>query len=885
MKKVIISLFFLLVLFFTTTYEVVFAQQQQAQVPLANPAAQQAQPAAAQQGQLQADEPPIIVCGCPTELTKIYDEKQNGERCIAGDGITAYNEFLQDPAKNHLWVEDPEITAQGKTDERARQFIYWAVTHNSIDDHQVLKSVWNTARNVAYFLVLLVAAIMGLSMIIAQKNNFSTSVKVWPAVMKILGILLFITFSSSIVITIIQLSDILMKFFIESLGGKDLFNIYFGSISQEPNYVDFVGCRDLNIRVQEGVQSEMVMLKITNITYYVMGTMIILRKVLLWFLMFVSPFLAILAPFIFIRNIGWIWIGVFFQWVFYGPLFALFLGALATIWKVGIPFLFDFSRTHTAKGYIYPTAINILYGGPAQKLGIVNNGNYSDTFAEYIITLIMLWAVTFFPWWLLRIFRDYCCDGINAMKNILMSMYDQSRNPPSPGPTPTPTPTQTNIGTAMKIPKEIPVTVKIETIEQIKRAKTEDITKSLHVSTQKLTDIARFETNKQTNEVVKKNLNFLKNPIQAETPTERQKFMSIRTELFNRAVKNDVVAKQILSTISSSRTEQMQRRTEILSTIPQTVPVTHVVSVKVNVPHEKVQSVTSSFANAASSNTNVVNQIAQKTQLQSAQVQAVLKSFKQNINQPAPGIIKSITESSGIKKEQVAAVVQTLTETAKQNKDMVKAVAEQEGVNQQQVEQIVAEQVPILAEPEKHVEETITVPPVSIEEYEEVKKMWMKQYESGEVPVQDNIKTREQWVEQDIIFITNAMNKLFSPNEELKQQGLDDIGYILPIFLINNMKGEELIVYLKAKLEAAKQVKKDKDKEKEITEKLKGKTEEEFVEVSSTKHEEAAKTMEMKQELKIEGEEKQEKSEDSTSQKQEKTTPEKNDTQDKKATE
>lgn len=802
---------------------------------------------------------PIIVCGCPPELTRIYEEKQTGERCIAGDSTTAYETFKQNPTEYHLWVEDPEITDQGKTDERARQFIYWVITHSSIDTHPTLQKIWSVSRNVAYFLTLLVGAIMGLGMIIAQRNNFSATVKVWPTVMKILGILLFISFSASVVITIILLSEILMKFFIETLGGRDLFNIYFGTISQEPNYVEFTrGCRDLNIRVQEAVKTELMVLKLTNISFYTLGTMLLLRKILLWFLMFVSPFLAILMPFIFIRNIGWIWIGVFFQWVFYGPLVALFLGALATIWRQGIPFIFDFSRVNTAKGYVYPTAINIVYGGPAQRIGPTNNGNYVDTFTEYIITLIMLWAVTFFPWWLLRIFRDYCCEGINAMKNILMSMYDQTRNPPTPGPTPTPTPT--NIGTALKIPKEIsvPISVKLETIEEIKKARTEEITKSLSISTQKLTDIARFETNKQVNQTVNKNLNFLKNPIQAETPTQRQKFMNLRTELFNRAVRNDQVARQILGSISTSRVEQQQQRETIIKSLPQTVPITHVISVKVKVPHEKVQSITSSFASAASTNTQVVNAIAQKTQLQTAQVQNVLSSMQQNISKPAPQMIKSITDLSGVKKEQVSAVIKTLSETVKTNKDVVKTVAEKEGVNLEQVEKVVTEQIPVMAEPEKHIEETLTVPPISIEEYEQVKKMWVKQYESGEVPVQDNIKSREEWVEQDIVFITNTLNKLFSPNEELKQQGLDDIGYILPIFLINNMKGDELVFYLKAKLEAAKQVKEEKEKEKEITERIKAKEEEELVEVTQTKHKEAAKTMEMKQELSLDEDKKKE---------------------------
>jgi hypothetical protein len=720
------------------------AQQNQQLLPMQD---------AAVQVQATASDIPLLVCGCPSaELQKIYDEKKSGERCV-----TDYETFKQDPATNHLWVEDPEITAQGKADERARQFIYWAITHNSIDNHPTLLKIWSTARNVAYFFVLLVGAIMGLGMIVAQRNNFSTSVKVWPTILKIIAMLLFITFSASLVITIIQLSEILMKFFIENLGGKDLFNIYFGTISQEPNYTEFIGCRDLNIRVQEGVQAELMILKITNISYYVMGTMLILRKILLWFLLFVSPFLAILAPFVFIRNIAWIWVGVFFQWVFYGPLFALFLGALATIWRQGIPFIFDFSRINSLKGYIYPTAFNILYGGPAQHLAIINNGNYVDTFAEYVITLIMLWAVTFFPWWLLRIFRDYCCDGINAMKNILMSMYDQSRNPPSPGPTPIPAPTQTPTGTSLNIPTN--VSVKLETIEEIKRTKTEDITKSLNISTQKLTDVARFETDKNVKENINKNINYLKNPVQATTSTERQKYMNIRTELFNRAVKNDIVAKQILSSISTSKVEQIQKRQEILKSVSHMVPATYVATTK---------------------------------------VRAAIAAQK-------PGEKKVMTTTPAIP-----------------------------------------------TTPEKPIEQIIAVPAtVSIEEYEQVKKMWKSQYEKGEVPVQDNIKTREQWVEQDTIFITNTLNKLFSSNEELKQQGLDDLGYILPIFMISNMSGEQLVTYLKAKLEAAKMVKEEKAKEKEITEKLKSKTEEEFVEVPGVKHEEAEKTMEMKNELPI----------------------------------
>ncbi len=766
-----------------------------------------------------------IICGCPSDTNKMYTERQTGETCV-----TDYETFKEDPVASHLWIEDPEITAQGKADDRARQFIYWVVTHSSIDNHPVLLKVWSTARNVSYFFVILVAAIMGVGMIISQRTNFNTNIKVWPSIMKIVLMLLYISFSASLIITIIQLSEIMMKFFIESLGGKDLFNIYFGGISQEKNYLDFVGCRDLNIRVQEAYKAEMFILKLTNISYYVMGGMLLLRKVLLWFLLFVSPFLAILMPFVFIRNIGWIWIGVFFQWVFYGPLFALFLGALASIWKAGIPFIFDFSRVGTTPGYIYPTAINILYGGPAQRLAILNNGNYVDTFAEYIITLIMLWAVTFFPWWLLRIFRDYCCEGIMAMKNILMSMYDQQRGaPPTP---PGPTPIPTTIGTALNIPREVevPIKVKLETVEEIKKAKTEEISRSLNMTASHLTDIAHFETNKQTNETVRKNLNFLQNPTQAQTISERQRYMNIKTELYNRSLKNDQIAHQILSSVSTSRVEQMQRRQEILKTIPQMVPVTHVVSMRIKIPQEAIKSVTASLAN----DMNVVNAVAQKTQLQAAQVKTVLSALHENIDKSPTEVAQKVAQEAGVKKEQVAQVLDNLPLMVKENKEIAKAVAE------------------IVSAPEKNIEKTVSIPPsISLEDYEQVKKMWKQQYEKGEVPVADNIKTREQWVEQDIVFITNTLNKLLSPNEELRQEGLDDIGYILPIFLINNLKGEEIIVYLKAKLEAAKAVQEEKQKEKEIEERLKAKTEEEFVEVKTTKEEEKAKEMKMEEKMDI----------------------------------
>ncbi|MFH0979507.1 MAG: hypothetical protein V1803_01005, partial [Candidatus Roizmanbacteria bacterium] len=714
-----------------------------------------------------------------------------------------------------------------------------------------LLKVWSTARNLSYFFVILTAALLGLGIIIGQRTNFDTGVKVWPSVIKILTSILYISFSATIVISIIQLSDVIMKFFIENLGGKDLFNIYFNGISQESNYL-FYGIKDLNIGAQESVKTQLFVLKLTEITYYLLGGMLILRKIILWFLLFVSPFLPLLFSFSLIKNVGWIWVGVFFQWVFYGPLFALFLGALATIWKAGIPFIFDFSRSNTAVGYIYPTATNILWGGPAQKLTTLNNINYVDPYAEYIITLIMLWAVTFFPWWLLRNFRDYCCDGINAVKNLLLSNFGPGRSGGSTSPSFSPANITTNLGAALKIQREVETSMKtrIETVEEIKKAKTEEIVHSLDMRATKITDVARLETNKTTNETINKNINYLKNPTQAATTSERQRYMNIRVELSSRAAKADPLAGRIVSSVFAPPLEQSKNRAAIITTLPKMVPVTEVVSIKVKLPVQKVQQVSSSVANYISTNPSLVSDIAKKTSVEEGKTQQIINLFHQSIDAPPNTIVKKIATEIKIDKTKVVAVIKEYSAVVKTDLKIAETVASEQNLKPQEVQDIVAAQEPLVSEPEKNIEQTVAIPQtVSIDEYEQVKKMWVDQYEKGEVPITENIKTRDAWVEKDAVFITNTLNKLLSENQELKHEGLDEVGYILPIFMVNSFNGEQLVAYLKAKVEAAKMVRELFDKEKEITDKLKAKSE--TIDVLKPKKKEAEKTMKMQEELEI----------------------------------
>jgi len=817
--------------------------------------------------------PIIIPCGCPVGkdeqedavIQEIYQKR--GDQCV-----DSYEEFKKDPIRNHFWIEDKEITTQGKADERARQFIFWILNKKTVNNYPVLKDLWKTSKNIAFFFLVLVVAAMGIGMIVSKKSSFVGSVfsqsgfKAKSSLVKILLLVLYIFFSAAIVITLVQLSEIIMRFFVEAKGGKDLFNIYFSSISKEQNYINFKGCRDLNWQVQEAARSEIFLLKLTNVTYYIMGTMLLLRTILLWFLLIISPFLAILLPFKLIRNVGFIWIGVFFQWLFYGPLFAIFLSATALIWRAGIPFIFDFQRANTVSGYVYPTAISILYGGPAQKLQLLNNGNYVDTFVEYVITLIMLWAVIFFPWWLLRIFRDYCCGEMRTAKNILHLIYNRMGGGRFGSPPTQPAPGASfNLGKMSQLGsqrREISsIEKKIFSSEEIKKVSTEDISRVLKVHVSKLTDIANLETNRQVNQVVQKNLQGLKDPVKISNVNERKKFVNIKNEIFNRAIKQDQRAQKIVTAVSSSKLEKIRSRERFIKAAPALAPVVQIVSSRTKTPVAQVTSISNSFFNSLSQNQSIVNQIATQTGVEQQKVRTVLANIPQNVGTHSIDTINKISEKTQVAKESVSRVINYVQDVVKKGKektatDTVNKVSQSLNLDKKTVQKILDTQLQIMAAPEDNVDQAIKVPPtIPLEEYEEVKKMWEKQYSQGEVPVSDTIKTRADWYTSDIVFITNTLNKLLSNDPKLKNEALDSLGYIIPIFLINNLSQEKLLVYLKAKLEAAKTVKERLFREEEIKNKLKAKLtkedEEELVDVPIAAKKAEEKTLTLQKEREI----------------------------------
>ncbi len=603
--------------------------------------------------------------------------------------IDELNKFVfdEDPRLLHYWAEDQDVTAVGKSYERARQFVNWTLTRSAIDQALSLKQVWGLSRNVAISFLIVVTAVFGLAIIVARRLRSGYKFSAQSSFMKIGLSALFIVLSASIVFVLVAMSEVIMKFFIESLGGNDVFNTYFGAASQESNYIRFIGCRDLNIRVKESADTTIFLLKLTNVTYYMMGVMMVLRKILLWFLLLVSPFLPLLLSFPLIRNTGRIWIGVFFQWLFYGPLFALFFGATAKFFETGIPFAFDFSRIEKTIGYIFPTAIIIAYGGPAQRSNGLNNGNYIDTFMEYVIALILWWAVTWFPWWLLRIYRDDCCDGIYAMRNALFGYIDKMSPKPKTSPN-GPTPPSPNVPQSPKYDAISPKTTTRDQVQRlrldnpnvVRQTKTESIVTAMSLRATTLKDIARLETNKESQKAVKQNLALLENPLSASTTTDRQTYLNIRTELFTRAsTQNDVYAQRILSSTNRASQTYINKRNELtksVETIVSHMNEQNIVNLTKSsadtskVSEQSVIQTTNNVINNITNNHSALQAISAGSKVEASSVKQILQTYAQNIDKPFTTVVEKISEHTQVSKDRVREVLKQTQTLVRRAQDM-----------------------------------------------------------------------------------------------------------------------------------------------------------------------------------------------------------------------
>lgn len=619
------------------------------------------------------------------------------------------------------WVKDQEVTFVGKTATRANNFLDWTLQDKNYKwivlpntGENPIETFWALVRNIVFVLLALFVLGSAFVMIITRGQNL-TIMKFIP---RFIIIVIMVVLSFALIRFLYQATDVIQGFFLNikdpldgtsrNIDSRDLLYIAF--------QYDFLGFRKVGIEYDESAFISLLLVKLTAITYYVMTGLLIIRKIILWFFIIVSPIFPLLLFFRPVRNTAKIWIGEFFRWLLYAPLFALFLHGLVNVWRSGIPMFFDFGKS-VPDQFRYKTAINILLGGPGQTIGLDNSVNVNDTFALYVVALLMLWVVILLPFLLLQIFLDYLSNVSLSESPVVKKITSNSwfnraygGTPPSPGQPPQqPSP----FGLAKSIPffnkraMEIPASRTASTLERTSLSnlqsvrETRDVLRLANLTIPKMRDIARYETSMTRHDSVSRSevnrfhetLEKISKPTTVAATHDREKFTTIKEKLVAQQKQGDKLADNVLS---------------------------------------------------ASKVSGEVN----------AKTKAVM-----------PG----------------------------QKRDALANVKDIKLPQTNQVQQ------------------------VSIEEYEDVKKMWQENYQNMETPVGSNglPSDKHSFIQQDIENITETINLLSSENQDNVDRGMSRVANILPFLLLGGFSKTEVVSYLKAKMEAAKAVLTGVDAKKE----------------------------------------------------------------------
>lgn len=486
-----------------------------------------------------------------------------------------------------VWVEDPNVTFVGKVASRSGSLLDWSLQNYNwmfvpSGATNPLAIFWVTMRNIVFALLILVVLSIAFLIIVTRGKNIT----VMRFIPQLIFMLILITLSFSLVQFLYQLTDIVQGFFLKSPGNvtqfisqKDLLQINF-------DYKNFVGYRRFGSEFDESAFMSLLLVKMTAITYYVMIGILLIRKIILWFFLIISPVFAVLIFYYPLRNTSKIWLGEFFRWLLYGPIFAIFLAGVVYVWRSGIPLQFNgFPGAGNEGNIMFPTSVNILLGGPGQQVSLTNSINTPETFAQYLVALLMLWVVMLLPFLLLQIFLDYIHTSLLnqniPVKQFLNGGYSFFTKP-VPNPTPpivSPPPSYQPFGMA----RAIPITQKIEmpTIKQqfiAQNSFTRQDIQSFHSQSQSaqsqshtevlrlanlslptMRDIARFETatlstkgrDHDEGARIRETLQQIYHPERIQTQTDRQRFLSVKEQLTAHERQGNPMASAVLSAAKS----------------------------------------------------------------------------------------------------------------------------------------------------------------------------------------------------------------------------------------------------------------------------------------------------------------------------------------------
>lgn len=684
---------------------------------------------------------------------------------------------------DNTWVQDKEVTFTGKNAARAGLLLNWVLRdykwmHLDKKNKNPIENFWKKIRDIVYRLLILFVIVTAFILITTRGR----SIKAMRFIPRFIAVVLLVTFSFALIQLMYEATDVIQGYFLKSkengfcppdcISQQDLLFVGW-------DYRPFFGIRLYGEQFEESAFISLLLVKLTALTYYVMVGVLLIRKIILWLFIIVSPIFPLLLLYYPVRNTAKIWLGEFFRWLLYAPLFAIFLGGLVSLWGSSIPMNFDFSKVHKANQVIFPTAINILIGGPRQLVNLTNSVNLEDTFALYLVALLMLWGVIIVPWILLQIFLDYAFSYNYTENPVFRQLLPFLGNkPPSPPPTPPPS----SAGTARTLPfkdfivpqmprttgmaKQIPVEQQIQRPARVplsvNRQVNQEILRLTNLSVPTMRDIARYEsslmsrdTSKRTEITrIKEQLSTIANPTSVAANT-------IRDRLTKESKAGNALANSILTAATSSVR---------LANLP-ALPIT-------------TQQIT-----------NIIQHIAKPETVSNPVERQKIITIKDRLTKESKvGNQLAIVIVNATKSELTEATSAHVSEKLKEAKGkgdpLAKAVSD----------------AMVPAGPSS-LPNINRIQQVSLDDYEAVKKMWSENYHNMDVPQTiSGAQDRKAWVREDVRKISDTINLLSSTDPRQVEEGMQEVSNILPFLLMGGFSQSEIIAYLKAKQEAGKSV-------------------------------------------------------------------------------
>lgn len=585
------------------------------------------------------------------------------------------------------WVIDKEVTFVGKNAARSGLLLDWTLQDYkwasvSAGVQNPLIPFWITIRNIVYALFILFVIVTAFILVTTRGRSLSAK-RFLP---RFVVVILLVTFSFALLQFLYQITDGIQGFFLRSsttvacppecISQKDLF--YWSW-----DYKDFIGLRKIGEANNESAYISLILTKLSALTYYVMIGILIVRKIILWFFIIVSPIFPLLLLYYPVRNTAKIWIGEFFRWLFYAPLFAVFLAGLVSLWKQNIPLRFLSSGGET----VYPTAVNILLAGPQQSAAFNNSVNLTDTYALYLVALIMLWVVIILPFILLQIFLDYLSKlslnespGWSQIVTMINKKFPPSPPPIAPIPpgpattglarslpfrnrfkVPQTTGMAKSIPTTTSVPASTPTSVPASIPTQVVRKESlknhDEILKLANLAVPTMRDIARFESarlQKDTQQIqeiskIRENLEKIASPQSISSSVDRERYSQIRDSLIKERDLGSPMAASILKaaeSMSATQSKESNTLREVLRNIAKPELVKSLEKEKYVEIRERIEKESQKGNTIASTILSAVNNVSQSTSSSTATDTTSIREVVKQLS--APGLIANSSDRASI---------------------------------------------------------------------------------------------------------------------------------------------------------------------------------------------------------------------------------------------